>query len=76
MYQERITLPEFHPDYPSLWESPCGKARIIRCPDDLQYIVQGYRTPKWRNLSYHTEWWSISFRWGNEQPFKALPEAI
>ena len=37
--------------------------RIIRCKDDLQWIVQAWQSPKWRNLSYHTEWNSIAMRW-------------
>ena len=62
MLHQRITLPESHPDYPSVWQSECGKWRVIRCVDDIQYIVQQYRSPKWRSKSYHKEWWSIEKR--------------
>jgi len=50
-------------EYPYLWLSKCKKSRIIRCKDDLQWIVQAWQSPKWRNLSYHTEWNSIAMRW-------------
>jgi hypothetical protein len=49
--------------YPYLWQSQCEKVRVIRCKGDLQNIVQAWQSPKWRNLSYHTDWNSISRRW-------------
>ena len=64
MLHQKICLSEGHPDYPALWLSDCGKWRVIRCVDDLQYIVQHYRSPKWRTKSYHKEWQSIQNRWG------------
>ena len=30
---------------------------------DLQNIVQAWQSPKWRNLSHHTDWDSIGRRW-------------
>ena len=39
MFQQRITLPESHPDYPCVWQSECGRWRVISCVDDIQYIV-------------------------------------
>ena len=63
MLDQRINLPESHTGYPSLWKSDCGRFRVIRCKDDIQYIMQQYRTPKWRNKSYHREWQSIETRW-------------
>ena len=59
MLQDKISIPEGRPDYPSIKQSQCGKWRVIRCPDNLQWIVQQYRSPKWRNKSYHRERWSI-----------------
>ena len=50
-------------EHPYLWLSDCQRFRIIRCKDDLQWIVQAFQSPKWRNLSYHSEWQSISMRW-------------
>ena len=63
MLHQKISLSEGHPDYPELWVSDCRKWRVIRCVDDLQYIVQQYRSPKWRSKSYHREWQSIEKRW-------------
>ena len=72
MFHQRITLPESHPDYPSVWQSECGMWRVIRCADDIQYIVQRYRSPKWRRKSYHKEWLSILMRWGEEVTVEML----
>ena len=62
MIHQRITLPESHPDYPCVWQSEFGRWRVIRCVDDIQYIVQQYRSPKWRSKSYHRDWYSIEKR--------------
>ena len=56
-------LSESSNQYPYLWQSQCKRIRIIRCKDDLQHIVQAWQSPKWRNLSFHTDWDSISRRW-------------
>ena len=69
MLHQKICLSESNPDYPALWLSSCGKWRVIRCVDDLQYIVQHYRSPKWRSKSYHTQWWSIRKRLRSEGLF-------
>jgi hypothetical protein len=50
-------------EHPYLWLSDCNRFRIICCKDDLQWIVQAWQSPKWRNLSFHTEWNSIAMRW-------------
>ena len=73
MKHEAITLPEHHEHYPYLWQSECGTYRIIRCCDDIQYIFQGWRNPKWRHLSYHVEYDSLVRRWANEA---ALPREL
>ena len=70
MLHQKISLPESHPDYHALWVSDCGTWRVIRCIDDLQYIVQHYRSPKWRSKSYHKEWKSIEKRWGKLVSFQ------
>jgi len=78
MIHTSISIPEHHADYPTLWQSQCNKFRIIRCCDDIQYIFQSFRTPKWRSLSYHTEYESLLFRWHSmpelpaEAPYKVL----
>ena len=56
-------IAESSKEHPYLWLSECQKFRIIRCKDDLQCIVQAWQSPKWRNLSFHTEWNSIAMRW-------------
>ena len=63
MKHEVITLPEHHAHYPHLWQSECGTYRIIRCCDDIQYIFQRWREPKWRSMSYHVEYASLVRRW-------------
>ena len=65
MKHQVITLPEHHEQYPNLWQSECGSYRIIRCCDDIQYIFQEWRQPKWRSLSYHIEYDSLLRRWGD-----------
>ena len=50
---------------PYLWQSECGTYRIIRCCDDIQYIFQRWREPKWRHLSYHVEYDSLVRRWAS-----------
>jgi hypothetical protein len=67
---EPITIPEYHRDYPSLWVSKCKRFRLIRCKDDIQYILQAYKTPKFRNLSYHQFYDSLLLCW----PDMSLPE--
>ena len=56
-------LSESSNQYPYLSQSQCELFRVIRCKDDLQQVVQAYQAPKWRNLSYHTDWDSIGRRW-------------
>ena len=40
MFHTKVTLPESHPDYPSITQTQCANWRVIRCPDDLQWIVR------------------------------------
>ena len=75
MFHQQIKLPEKHSDYPSLWRSLCGKWRIIRCNDNIQYIVQQYKTPKWRSESYHVEWSSMALIHGHKKEFNTLPDS-
>ena len=74
MKHQVITLPEHHEQYPSLWQSECGKYRVIRCCDDIQYVYQEWRQPKWRHLGYHVEYGSLLRRWAGlvELPKVAL----
>jgi len=66
MKHQVITLPEHHEHYPHLWQSDCRTYRIIRCCDDIQYIFQRWREPKWRPLSYHVEYDSLVKRWARQ----------
>ena len=63
MKHQAVTVPEHHEHYPYLWPSECGAYHIIRCCDDIQHIVQLWRTLKWRNLSYQIEYGSLDMRW-------------
>ncbi len=76
MFHQQIKLPEKHPDYPTLWSSACNRWRIIRCKDNIQYIVQQFRKPIWRSQSYHVEWASISFIYADNAAFNTLPDSI
>ena len=62
MIRKAITLPEHHDQYPHLWQSQYNKFRIIHCCDDIEYIFQNFRSPKWRALSYHMEYESLLYR--------------
>ena len=73
MKHQVITLPEHHEHYPCLWLSECGTYSIIRDVDNIQYIFQRWRSPKWRHLSYHVEYDSLVRRWANEA---ALPRGL
>ena len=68
-----MSVGESHSDYPAVWLSPCGKYRVIRCVDDIQWIPQKFQSPSWRSLSFHVEWASIHFRYG-EGCFGGLPD--
>ena len=61
-----------------VWISSCKTVRIIQCEQGIQLIVQRYRTPKYRSLTYHHTkfaWASILLRWANAGgPFNALPD--
>jgi hypothetical protein len=76
MLHQQILLPEQHPEYPTLWRSASKNYRIIRCKDDIQFIVQQYKTPKWRGESYHVEWASIALIHGDKEAFNTLPDSI
>ena len=77
MMMSKINLPENHKEYPHVWISSCKTVRIIQCEQGIQLIVQRYRSPKYRSLTYHHTkfaWASILMRWGNAGgPFDELP---
>jgi hypothetical protein len=74
MKHSLITLPEYRKEYPHLFMSDCGTFRVIRCQDDIQFIVQTFESPKWRGKSYHTDYDSIVRRWGKTIP--DLPDSL
>ena len=82
-HQSRVTTSiHLHPDIAS--EPPrlpqhhakprAVTGRVIRCPDDLKWIVQHYLSLKWRNKSYHREWWSIERRYPTNNYAIANPD--
>jgi hypothetical protein len=73
---EPITIPEYHQDYPALWVSKCKRFRLIRCKDDIQYILQVYKTPKFRNLSYHQFYDSLLLRWSDMSLPEVAPDRL
>mgnify|MGYP001255546194 FL=1 len=73
MKHEVIALPEKHNYYPALWYSDCKFYRIIRCPDNIQYILQRFSRPDWRGFSYHVDWSSIVYRFGDLYTYRNLP---
>ena len=74
MKHSLVTLPEFSQLYPHLWLSECKQWRIIRCCDDIQFVVMAWQAPKWRGRSYHTDYGSIVRRWSKTIP--DLPDAL
>ena len=76
MFHQQIHLPEKHPDYPSLWQSKCGQFRIIRCKENIQFIVQQYKSPKSRIECYRVERSSIALIHGDKDAFNLLPYSI
>lgn len=44
--------------------------RIIRCKDDLQYVLQEWRGGRWRGKSYFLSWQSLQHR----HPHLNLPQ--
>ena len=74
MKYEKISIPENHPDYPELWVSKCNTYRLIRCVDDIQYILQARKTTRLRNLSYHMFYESLLTRWSNIGLPEVAPE--
>ena len=76
MFHQQIKLPEKHDNYPTLWNSLCGKWRIIKCKDGIQFIVQQFKRPTWRSESYHVDWSSIALIHGDNPAFNTLPDSI
>ena len=68
-----MTVGETSPQYPALWVSRCEQFRLIRCLDDIQYILQRWQSPKFRSLSFHLSYQSIDNPPGFDIDFEGLP---
>lgn len=68
-----MSVGETSPQYLALWVSKCEQYRLIRCPDNIQYILQGWQSPKFRNLSFHVNYWSVDSPLGSDICFDGLP---
>ena len=54
MYHSTITVPETHPDYPSVCAD--DRHRVIVCRDGIQYILQKRKGRQWHNKSYFRDY--------------------
>ena len=64
-----ITVPETHPDYPSVYAD--HRNRVIVCVDAIQYILQKRKGKQWHNQSYLSEWEALV----RHNPHLPLPSA-
>ena len=60
MFHRKISLPENHNNYCSLGHSDYGRFHIIRCTNDMQWIVKSYHSPKWQRPNKPSEDWARS----------------
>jgi hypothetical protein len=51
-----------------------GELRIVKCPNDLQWIVQCFKGGQWRNKSFHRSRQSLIRGYGPLKMILALPE--
>lgn len=47
--------PETSESYPIIWLDEKAGLRLIRCKDDIQWIVQLRQSSRWRSRSYSTD---------------------
>ena len=47
--------PETSESYPIIWLYEKAGLRLIRCKDDIQWIVQLRQSSRWRSRSYSTD---------------------
>ena len=69
--QSRSPIPTGETDdiYPAVFQFK--HCRIIRCKDDIQWIVQLRISDRWRSASYHIHWSSLINRYADDYP---IPE--
>jgi hypothetical protein len=70
---KQVTLCEKAEYYPRLWTSKCRQWRLIRCEQDIQFILQKFKRPCWRDKSYFINWSSIIKRYGHFETLSDLP---
>lgn len=56
----RFLVPESSPEYPSLGYCTEKRCRIIVDKMDNNYVLQRFRSPKWRNLKYFGSYESLT----------------
>ena len=50
-----MSISETAEAYPVIWLDEQDDLRLIRCKDDIQWIVQLRRSDRWRSRSYSTD---------------------
>ena len=50
-----MSISETAEAYPVIWLDEQADLRLIRCKDDIQWIVQLRRSDRWRSRSYSTD---------------------
>ena len=70
-----MSVSETSESYPVIWLDENAGLRLIRCKDDIQWIVQLRRSSRWRNKTFHTDTTTI-FRDHPALDLVAVREAI
>ena len=50
-----MSVSETSETYPNIWLDDVAGLRLIRCKDDIQWIVQLRQSSRWRSRSYSTD---------------------
>ena len=72
MFHTKVTLPESHPDYPSITQSQCGSWRVVRCPDytfSFNYTNQREELSAIKSYLYTKEYNLLAPLWGPHRGF-------
>ena len=70
-----MSVSETSEAYPNIWLDEEAGLCLIRCKDDIQWIVQLRRSSRWRNRTFHTDTTTI-FRDHPALDLGAVREAI
>ena len=69
----RFLIPESSPEYPALGYCTKKKYRIILDKMDTNYVLQSFRSPKWRSLKYFGSYESLTtFLYKNAYEFEVI----